>query len=70
MKSNGGEGVKMIYHPPYLLDFPSADFFFLKSELVDLLLSQDSFKKSLEGVVRTIAKDPASNAIRRWTEGC
>jgi hypothetical protein len=37
----------------------------VKAELVGLSLSQDSFKMSLEGVVRTVTKDEFAAAIRQ-----
>ncbi len=41
----------------------------VKSELVDLSLSQDSFEMSLEGIVLIIAKDEITNDTFRggWT---
>jgi hypothetical protein len=63
---NGGESVKMICQPSYLLNIASANFFLfwkLKAELADLSLSQSSLKKSLEGVVRTISKNESAAAL-------
>jgi hypothetical protein len=65
--------VKTIPHSAFLLVSVPADVFLfprLKSELADLLLSHDSFKTSLEGVVWTIAKDEFADASRRRIDRC
>jgi hypothetical protein len=56
--SNGGEGIQTNYHP-FAGYRPSGLFLFrmLKVGLAGLLLFQDSFKTSWEGVVQTINKD-------------
>jgi hypothetical protein len=57
---NGGDGIKMIRQPSYLLNTTTVDFFCfreVKSELVDLLLSQGGQMMNLEGVVKTILKN-------------
>jgi histone-lysine N-methyltransferase SETMAR len=53
------KGVKMVPHPPYSPDLAPADFFLfpkVKAELAGQTLTQETFKKSWEGVVRSIAK--------------
>ncbi len=65
--SNGGEVIMVIWHLSYLPDFASANVLLLlsvNSGLVDLLLSQNSFKTSLWGIIRTIAKDEFANTIQ------
>jgi hypothetical protein len=67
------KGVKMICHPPYSPDLAPADVFLCrrkKSELAGLSLSQDSFPKSWEGVIRTIAPDEFTDTFRHWIERC
>ncbi len=45
------------------VNFPS-----VKSELAGLLLSQDNFKTSWEGVLRTINKDEFATVFQQWYE--
>jgi hypothetical protein len=40
----------------------------VKSELAGLSMTQESFQKSWEGVVRTIAQDDFTAAFRQWME--
>jgi hypothetical protein len=49
-----------------------ADYFLfprVKTELAVISLMQESFKETLDGVTRTIAKDDFTAAFRRWKEG-
>ncbi len=67
------KGVKTIPHPPYSPDLAPADIFLfprVKSELAGQTLTQESFKTSWEGVVRTIHKDDFAAAFRRWMVRC
>jgi hypothetical protein len=72
-RSNGGEGIHTNCHPPFAGYHPSRLFLFrmLKVGLAGLLLFQDSFKTSWEGVVRTINKDELASSFwwycERWT---
>jgi hypothetical protein len=53
------KGEKTVPHSPYLPDLAPADFFLfsrVKEKLAGLTLTQESFKNSWEGVVRSIAK--------------
>jgi histone-lysine N-methyltransferase SETMAR len=67
------KGVKTVPHPPYSPDLAPADFFLflkVKAELAGQTLTQETFKKSWEGVVRSIAKEDFAAAFRRWMERC
>jgi hypothetical protein len=60
----------IVWHLSYLPDFASANvllFLRANSGLVDLLLSQNSFKTSLKGIIRTIAKDKFVNSIQYYS---
>jgi hypothetical protein len=60
------EGAKMIHRPPFLPDLAPVDLFLflrVKSELAGLALSQYSFQKSWERVVRTIAHNESAAAF-------
>jgi [histone H3]-lysine36 N-dimethyltransferase SETMAR len=64
---------KVLEHPPYSPDLAPADFFLfrrVKEELSGLTLSQESLKKTWEGVIRTIADEEFAVAFRRWYERC
>jgi histone-lysine N-methyltransferase SETMAR len=68
-----GKGVKTIPHPPYLPDLAPAEFFLfprVKYKLAGQTLTQESFKNSWEGVVRTIPKDNFTATFRQWMERC
>jgi hypothetical protein len=61
----------MIHRPPYLPDLAPVDLFLfprVKSELAGLARSQDSFQKSRERVVRTIAHNEFAAAFCWWME--
>ena len=63
----------VLEHPPYSPDLAPADFFLfrrVKEELSGLTLSQESLKKTWEGVIRTIADEEFAFAFRRWYERC
>jgi histone-lysine N-methyltransferase SETMAR len=65
--------VQMIDHPPYSPDLAPADFFLfpkLKMQLAGLTLTQDTFKNTWEGVIRTLSKEDFATAFRRWYERC
>ncbi len=67
------KGVKTVPHPPYSPDLAPADFFLfpkMKAELAGQTLTQETFKNSWEGVVRSIAKEDFAAALRRWKECC
>ncbi len=67
------KGIKTIRHPPYSPDLASADFFLfpkVKSELAGLSLTQGTFQKTWDGVIRKIAKDEFAAAFRWWMERC
>ncbi len=67
-ESPTAKGVKTITRPPYPLDIIPVDFFLfpsVKSELAGLLLSQDNFKTSWEGVMRTINKDEFATVFQQ-----
>ncbi len=56
-----------------LVDIAPVDLFLclrVKSEMVGVLLSQDSFKTSSDGVIQTIARDEFCKAIQRWMDCC
>jgi hypothetical protein len=66
-------GVKTICHLLYLPDFSSADFFLFsqgQNRSCWPFAAQDSFKKSLYGVVQTIAKDEFADVIQPSIDGC
>jgi hypothetical protein len=61
--------IKLIEHLPYLPDLEPADYFLfprVKRELAGLTLTQDTFKKELEGAVRSIT---AADFARRSGDG-
>ncbi len=63
----------MISYWHYSLDITPVDFFLfprVKSELAGLLLSQDGFRTSWVGVMRTITKDEFATAFWQWYEFC
>jgi [histone H3]-lysine36 N-dimethyltransferase SETMAR len=63
--------IQMIDHPPYSPDLAPADFFLfpkIKNELAGISISQESFKRAWEGVVRTLKKEDFSKAFQRWQE--
>ena len=67
----GKKGIKMIEHPPYSPDLAPADYFLfpkLKSALEGRRLTQDTFKKEWEGVIRSVSKDDFSAAFNKWIE--
>ena len=64
---------KLIEHPPYSPDLAPADFFLfpkVKMELAGMTLTQETFKNTWEGVIRTIAKEDFATAFWRWFEQC
>jgi hypothetical protein len=64
---------KMFRHPSYSPDFAPVDLFLcltVKAELASLSLSQESFKTSWDGVVRTIVKDESTDDLRRLMNWC
>ena len=53
-------GRQVLPHPPYSPDLAPADFFFftkMKDQLAGCTLTQESFKTTWDGVVRTIATE-------------
>jgi hypothetical protein len=61
--------IKLIEHPPYLLDLAPADYFLfprVKRELAGLTLTQNTFKKEWEGAIRSITAADFAEAFRRW----
>jgi len=67
------KGVKMIRHPPYLPDLAPADFFLfprVKRELAGKNLTQETFKNTWEGVLKTINKDDFAAAFSSWYRRC
>jgi hypothetical protein len=56
---------RSIPHPNYFPVIPKG-----KVDLADLLLSQASYKTSLEGVIRTIPKDEFADVIWQWMDRC
>jgi len=65
--------VKMLQHPPYSPDLAPADFFLfrrVKEELAGHTLSQDTIKKTWEGVMRTIAVQEFAVAFTKWLDRC
>jgi hypothetical protein len=42
----------------------------VKTELAGISMNQETFKKSWEGVVRTIPKEDFAAAFRWWMERC
>ncbi len=42
----------------------------MKAELAGQTLTQETFKKSWDGVFRSIAKEDFAAAFRRWNERC
>jgi histone-lysine N-methyltransferase SETMAR len=62
-------GIKLIEHPPYSPDLAPADYFLfprVKKELAGLTMTQDTFKKSWEGAVKSLAAADFAEAFRRW----
>jgi hypothetical protein len=68
--SNGGENIKTIHYLPFSPNIAPAEIVRYqreKLELAVLSLSQESFKTSYHGVVRTIDKDTRNFAeALRW----
>ena len=65
--------ILLLPHPPYLLDLAPADFFLfpkIKTQLAGLTLTQETFKKTWDGVTRTIAAPEYTTAFRQWYERC
>jgi histone-lysine N-methyltransferase SETMAR len=62
------KSIKTIPHPPYSPDLAPADYFLfprVKAELAGISMTQDTFQKKWDGVLRTIAKDDFAAAFRR-----
>jgi hypothetical protein len=69
--SKGCEGLKMVYYQPYMALIAPVNFFLCpreKLELADVLVSNDSFKKSWDGVLPTIAKDIFADPFWRYMD--
>jgi histone-lysine N-methyltransferase SETMAR len=67
------KGIQMIEHPPYSPDLAPADFFLfpkVKNELAGITMNQETFKKTWEGVLRTIATADFAAAFRSWYRRC
>jgi histone-lysine N-methyltransferase SETMAR len=67
------KSIKTILHPPYSPDLAPADYFLfprVKAELAGISMTQDTFQKKWDGVLRTISKDDFAAAFRRWKERC
>ena len=65
--------MKTIAHLPFLLFLTPVDFFLftkVKSELAGKPLTQDTFKKSWEGAIRTVTKDDFTAAFDKWQHCC
>jgi len=65
--------VQLLSHPPYSPDLAPADFFLfrrVKEELAGHTLSQDTIKKTWEGVMRTIAVQEFAVAFTKWLDRC
>jgi len=65
--------IQLLDHPPYSPDLAPADFFLfkkVKEELAGLTLTQQSLKKTWEGVTRGITAEEFAAAFRRWYERC
>ncbi len=65
------KGVQTIHHPSYFSNITPANFFLfprMKSEMAGLSLTQESFQKSWEVVVWTIAQDHFGTAFQCWME--
>jgi histone-lysine N-methyltransferase SETMAR len=56
-------GLQLLPHPPYSPDLAPADFFLF-------LFSQDTIKKTWEGVIRSIAVEEFAAAFRGWYKRC
>jgi len=66
-------GIRTIRHPPYSPDLAPADYFLfptVKRELAGRTLTQETFKTSWDGVLRTIAKDEFAAAFNKWLDRC
>jgi hypothetical protein len=62
---------KIICHPLYSLDMVSVDYFLfprMKTVLLVISVTQESSKKTWDGVARTIAREDFTAAVRRWQE--
>jgi hypothetical protein len=65
--------VQVLHHPPYMPDLAPTDFFLfrrVKEELAGVTLDQNSLKKELEGVTRSISTDEFATTFRWWFECC
>ena len=65
------KGFVLLEHPPYSPDLAPADFFLfpkIKNQLAGRTLTQETFQKSWEGMVRTIGKDDFATAFWQWYE--
>ena len=65
------KGMKTIKHPPYSPDLAPADYFLfpkLKSALEGCHLTQETFKKEWDRVIRSVSKDDFTAAFNKWIE--
>ena len=67
------KGYLLLEQPPYSPELTHADRFLfpnIKNKVPTFTLTQETFQKSWEGVVRTISKDDFATDFRRWFESC
>ena len=65
--------IQVIEHPPYSPDLAPADFFLfqrVKAELGGMTLTSTTFKKTWDGVIRSVGEEDFAVAFRRWFSRC